>query len=565
MNPRKRRRVAQEADEKGFECLENGDYQTALEHFFQAAELWKSLKNERTTLLAYASSLGNAANVLHVLGKYEQAKQHLEKILPVLKKELGSEHPDVASSFNNLANIYVTQYDYIKAKELHEKSLAIREKVFGESHPDVAISYNNLAIIYSEQGDYNKSKKLYEKSLTINEKVFSKSHLSVASNFNNLAGIYLNQGDYAKAKEFNEKALAIREKILGKSHLDVANSFNNLAIIYSAQGNYNKTKELYEKALSIEEKILGELHPSVAIRLSNLAKTYSYQGNHIKAEELLNRAKTMIHKIFDEEHPDVKFIENSYLELQAEKETLKQKNIEQQIKLKEAEKLSYLGCMATGIAHNINNPTGIISLKAQRGLRRIKKGELDLTEAQDIFEGILHEVKRLASITQKFQDFAKGDRTQKENVNLNQLVERIRDYFSEQFEKHDINLILELADTQPQAYANQFVIEEVLINLVTNARDELEHQENRKDATVWVKTAEHQLQVEDNGQGVPEAEQQNLFLPFHSNKAQGTGLGLHFAKSALERIDGKIRYQNRIEGGACFIVDLLPPQGENHE
>jgi two-component system sensor histidine kinase PilS (NtrC family) len=86
---------------------------------------------------------------------------------------------------------------------------------------------------------------------------------------------------------------------------------------------------------------------------------------------------------------------------------------------------------------------------------------------------------------------------------------------------------------------------------------------------VWVKTSatsEHGvIQVEDNGPGVPEEQQKNLFSPFHSTKAHGTGLGLHFAKSALDRISGTISYHNRAEGGACFIVNLLPPKETDDE
>jgi len=230
----------------------------------------------------------------------------------------------------------------------------------------------------------------------------------------------------------------------------------------------------------------------------------------------------------------------------------------------EIEKLSYLGSMATGIAHNINNPINGISLKALRGLRRVKKGDINNQEAQEIFAGIMHEVKHLTSLIKQFQAFARGDRNKRENVDLNDLATRVAAYFDGQFQSHDVVLNLELSDNNPQAYANQFLVEEVLINLVTNAREEVEKKPN---AAVWVKTwatLEHSvIQVEDNGPGV--SEEQRLFSPFHSTKAHGMGLGLHLAKSALERINGTIFYQNRAKGGACFTVHLLPARGENDE
>jgi len=232
----------------------------------------------------------------------------------------------------------------------------------------------------------------------------------------------------------------------------------------------------------------------------------------------------------------------------------------------EIEKLSYLGTMATSIAHNINNPTNNISLKALQGLRWAKKGDLNNQEAQGIFVSIMHEVERLTSIVKQFQEFTKGDRNKHENVDLNEVIKRIKTYLDEQFQSHDVAFNLELSNNNPQAYANQFLVEEVLINLVTNAREEVKKKPN---AAVWVKTwatLEHSvIQVQDNGPGVPEEQQKNLFSPFHSTKVHGMGLGLHLAKSALERIDGTIAYQNRSQGGACFTVYLLSPRGKSDE
>ncbi len=99
----------------------------------------------------------------------------------------------------------------------------------------------------------------------------------------------------------------------------------------------------------------------------------------------------------------------------------------------ENEKLSYLGSMATGIAHNINNHTNNISLRVLRGLRRVKNGDINNQEAQEIFAGIMHEVKHLTSIVKQFKEFARGDRNKRENVDLNEVARRIAAYFDGQF------------------------------------------------------------------------------------------------------------------------------------
>jgi len=560
MNPNKRRRLAEEADEAGLKHLEKAEYQAAANSFLQAAELWKRLKNEK---LAYAMALGNAANSLGHLGKYSHAKLLLEKSLPLLKKEQGEKHLDVALSLNNLANIHYEQGNYNSAKALYKKSLPIIKNEQGTENPHVATVLNNIANIHYKQGDYNVAKVLYEKVLAIRDKSLGKEHPDIANVLNNLAVIYEKQDDYNKAKDLHEKALTIQEKKLEQEHPDIALTLNDIAYINHKQGNYDTARTLYERALAIQEKNLGWEHPSVIGNLNNLAIIHQDKGNYEQAQKYFERAQILVDKIFDKNHPTAKIIKGNYLELQQEVEILKKKNVEEQIKRKETEKLSYLGSMATGIAHNINNPINNISLSTQYGLRQLKKGNLENQEAQEIFNEIMLEVQRLASIVGRFRDFSKGDRSHQENVSLNDLAQRVAEYFDGQFQAHDVRLVLELDENAPQAFANQFVVEEVLINVLTNAREAIE---KRPSATVWVKTstnAEHSvIQIEDNGDGVPEDEQKDLFSPFHSKKVQGTGLGLHFAKSALERISGTIAYQSRSEGGACFTVNLLPPQGE---
>ncbi|MEN9847854.1 MAG: hypothetical protein RL368_594 [Pseudomonadota bacterium] len=561
MNFNKRLRLAEEKLDAGKKAFDLVQYQEAADSFLEAAKLRKGITGYETN---YARCLVNAANALHELGYYDKAKSLLEKALPIQKKCLGSGHPDVATSLNNLALIYSAQGDYEQAKQLHEKALAIREKVLGSEHPKVATSLNNLANIYLKQGDYEQAKQLYERALAILEKALGSEHPDVAASLNNLASIYSKQGDYEQAKQLNERALAIREKALGSEHPEVATSLNNLANIYKDQGDYKQAKQLNERALAIWEKALGSEHPNVAASLNNLATIYSEQGNTEKATEYYQRAQAIINKIFDENHPTAKMISENYLKLQQEVEALRKSNIEQRVALEEAKKLEYLSYMATGIAHNINNPVGIIRAAAQRGLMDIEQGiSLNVEDGQEIFQSILEESERLHKIIKGFREFAKGDRKHRENVNINTVVEQIRDYFQNQLESKNIMLKLELSTDNPCSYANFLILQEVLINLVHNAREILE---NTPDATISIRTWQQAekvgFTVEDNGTGIPTEQQKNLFMPFHSTKAHGMGLGLHFTYKSLLEINATITYQDCTTHGARFIIELPPITGE---
>ena len=153
-----------------------------------------------------------------------------------------------ARIFNMSGEVYRNIGRYNQAKELLEKALMIRKMIFGENHAYVATSYNNLALVYNRLGEYNQAKELLEKALMIRKKIFGENHAKVATSYDNLASVYNSLGEYNQAKELNEKALMISKKIFGENHAYVASSYNNLASVYDSLGEYNQAKELCEKA-----------------------------------------------------------------------------------------------------------------------------------------------------------------------------------------------------------------------------------------------------------------------------------------------------------------------------
>lgn len=373
-------------------------------------------------------------------------------------------------------------------------------------------------------------------------------------------------GYYDKAKSLLEKAIPIQKKILGTEHPDVASSLSNLATIYAGQGDYKKAKQLYEKALAIREKTLGIEHPDVASTLNNLALVHEAQGNTEKATEYYQRAKYIIDKVFqDENHPTAKIISQNYLKLQQEVETLKSRDIQQRVALEEAKKLEHLSYMATGIAHNINNPVGIIRLAAQRGLREMKKG-ITAEKGEEIFQRILKHTDRLHSITENFRNYSNGDRKQVETIELNSVLEQVNSYFEDPLREHNITLQIELSADKPKSVANYLRLQEVFMNLISNAREALQ---NTTQAIISIKTWQQVekagFTIEDNGAGIPAEQQQNLFLPFHSTKAHGMGLGLYLAHKALSEMNATIQYQDRVPHGACFIIEFPTQTGAIHE
>ena len=263
MNLNKKLRLIKEATTAAKEFEQQGKIQESVDEYLRAAKLLRSLKGNEAEK-KYARALNNAALGLVNLAQYPKVKQLLEKALPILKRQLGGDHIEVAAVLNNLANVYSELGDYEQAKELHQRALAIREKQLGDQHLDVAGSLNNLANVYNKLGDYEQAKELHQRALAIREKRLRDQHPDVARSLNNLANVYKDLGDYEQANELYQRARSIVAKTLGEQH----------PLAKTISDNYFKLQdevaELQRELIEAEKfKFLGQIATQVAHNINN--------------------------------------------------------------------------------------------------------------------------------------------------------------------------------------------------------------------------------------------------------------------------------------------------------
>src|SRR5437867_1737302 len=225
--------------------------------------------------------------------------------------------------------------------------------------------------------------------------------------------------------------------------------------------------------------------------------------------------------------------------------------------LYQTEKLATMGTVLAGVAHELNNP-----LTAVTGYANLLRQELAGTPSATRAEAIAHAADRCASIVRNFLALARKHPPERQLVRLNDIARDAAELLAYHLRVDRIEVALDLAEGLPVLWADPHQLHQVVVNLVTNARDELRRApeprlltlRTRADAArgrVW-------LDVEDTGPGISAEIRDRIFEPFFTTKpvGQGTGLGLSLCHGIVEGHGGKLSLVSEPGQGAVFRVEL---------
>lgn len=236
------------------------------------------------------------------------------------------------------------------------------------------------------------------------------------------------------------------------------------------------------------------------------------------------------------------------------RELTERARLEQQ--LRQAEKLSALGQMISGVAHELNNPLAVIKGYVELILARHEVPE----QTRADLEKVAHESNRAAKLVNNFLSFARQQPVLRETVDLNDLVGRAAELRKLDLQRVGVELRLDLSPDLPPTQADADQIQQVLVNLVNNALDVLAVAPRPGVIQIRTQRKEDDVQVivEDNGPGVSPEVLPYIFEPFFTTKdvGKGTGLGLSIAHSVLADHNGRIFHQPATIGGAAFAFEL---------
>ncbi len=231
-----------------------------------------------------------------------------------------------------------------------------------------------------------------------------------------------------------------------------------------------------------------------------------------------------------------------------------------QSKLAQTERLAAVGELAAGIAHEVNNPINTMINCAQL--------ILDGDDPKENCQVVIEEGQRIAEIVKDLLQFARDDQDRAQPTFLPDVVHRTLRLIGENFKRHGINLRVTVPQELPQVLARPQQIQQVLLNLLINAKDALLHHQCDVRSVVLSSAVDErgvELRVADNGPGIPESLGERVFEPFVTTKRArgGTGLGLSVSKSIVEGYAGTLGLETTPGGGATFRIWL--PRTERPE
>ncbi len=249
-------------------------------------------------------------------------------------------------------------------------------------------------------------------------------------------------------------------------------------------------------------------------------------------------------------------------------------NLEQQVKdrtgelvkanqaLLQSEKMSAVGQLAAGVAHEINNPLGVILGFAQGVVKRLEPNH----PMEMPLKSIEREALRCKDLVQNLLTFSRSSKAGKEETDVNLVTENSLSLIVAQAKVKNIQLVKQLEPGLPKFLANASQIQQILVNLANNAMDAMPG-----GGTLTFRTKKSQLegkeaieiQIQDTGQGIPKEIVSKIFEPFFTTKeiGKGTGLGLSLVFEIVQKHEGKITVDSEIEKGTTFKV-CLPLQSQ---
>ncbi len=312
----------------------------------------------------------------------------------------------------------------------------------------------------------------------------------------------------------------------------------------------------------LTQKIVVRSGDEVAV-LGNAMERMRVERKHV--EEALKQAHEELERRVEERTSQLVEI-NKQMKREIEERKRAEKSLKSaQAQLIQSGKLASIGELAAGIAHELNQPLMVIRTTGQFIRRSLDKGTVGVDALKEHFEPIDRNTRRMMNIINHLRAFSRQSQGEFSPLNVNRLIEESFLMIEEQLRLHNIEVQKNLPPNPPKVLGDMNQLEQVVLNLLTNARDAIEAKGGKEpgqieivsrvfsDDNAWV-----EILIKDSGDGISEDTLENIFDPFFTTKevGKGTGLGLSISYGIIREHQGVIEVAETSPKGTTFRVRL---------
>ena len=525
--------------------------------------------------------------------------------------------PGQSMVYNNFGAIYCRLNNYEKGLEFYLKAYKIDTKI--DYKQNMALTLNNIGSIYSSQKNFDDALEYYFKSIDIAEEIGFQN--AICNSLTNIGNVYLKQKDFMRALEYLNKSRQLCYETSNNGVL--VKTLTSLSDVYYLKKMHDQALDFLEEGIEKAEEMNNQRQ--LLIYLTSKAQILMDKGLIDEAGEILESMKDIDSNIFINEseivykklmilyelrrdyksaleysnkHAEqkIKRIESKHSDNIAELrtrfevtvkendlQTARKKNEELEQKVHEGiekwkkqhqlliqkSKLESIGKLAAGMAHEINQPLLGISLGLENIRNKIKLGRVSDEYLSEKVAAFSDNVNRIRLIIEHVRIFSREQSSiEVEVFDVNETVGNAVSVMSTQFRKHNIELLLHLYSRPLCCLGNRYRFEQVIINLLSNARDAVEDLPSSRRKIDVATTQQSEIivvSVKDTGIGVSGNELERIFDPFYTTKEpdKGTGLGLSIAYGIIKDMNGSINISS--EPGEFTEAVITLPMIESEE
>jgi len=425
---------------------------------------------------------------------------------------------------------------------------------------------NNELIIYLALKDVTSHKVLEDTLACLNKKQ--------ATKIINQHSALINHQDLLNVKTAELQHLHQTSSKLKEASTHIFNASSEGIVMLSLLGAIESTNPAacllfgYSEAellgMPFNQLLLSPLFNESSINLlqnspNNIASSYRVEGLHSNGF-IVPLSLSLVDFTLDQSDHFAIVIRDNSLSLQQEQQ--EKAHLDE---IAHMTRLSLIGSMGSGIAHQVNQPLTAISNYTQACLQLIKAESPNLNKLSEVLIKTYDQAQKAGKIIHSMKDLASQRKTTRSLTSINVLIENAVNFCAHECYQHNIKVTLQLKPDIPELAIDSVQIEQVLLILLKNAIDALKEQSKDGDKTISIETQLNnglEIRIKDNGPGLTDQQKEKILMPFFTTKASGMGMGLSISRSIVEAHGGMIRFNSKLAVGTTFYFNL-PFNGEN--